>query len=234
MVTLMKTFTSQGHACYAPDMPGFGSSFDPADNPPSISWYCDLYHDHLFPALGLSPGNFHLVGHHSGAVIGLEMSVLYPSLLKSLVSIGPAVMTAQQREDMKSRYLHTFNKPEPSGSYLQKTFDYLRDKPHNIPSATDLDLLHREVQDHIRAWKGRNQIYTCVWAQDSEMLLKKISTPMLALCARDDVLWAFIGGFRTLRPDIKVEEIKGGNFCPDRGAGSIAEKIGIWLEEIDN
>lgn len=36
----------------------------------------------------------------------------------------------------------------------------------------NLELFQREVIDHIRAWKGRNQIYGAIWDQDKEMYFK--------------------------------------------------------------
>jgi pimeloyl-ACP methyl ester carboxylesterase len=228
MEALMKHFTPLGHPCFAPDMPGFGGSFDPQTDPPAISWYIDLYANHVFPTMGLQPGGFHLIGHHSGGVIGLEMAVLHPTLLKSLVSIGPAVMTAEQRSEMRAKYVVPFNKPEPTGGHLLKTWEYLNGKSHNIPTS-ELDLLQRETIDHIRAWKGRLQIYNCVWNQDSETLLKQVQTPTLALCARDDVLWAYFEYFKNIRPDIETAEVTGGNFGPGRGAESIAAALEGWL-----
>ncbi|KAK5124172.1 hypothetical protein LTR85_001875 [Meristemomyces frigidus] len=229
MEALMGILVPAGHPCYAPDMPGFGSSFDPTSDPPNIGWYVELYADHVFPAMGLQPGRFHLIGHHSGGVIGLDMAVSHPQLLKSLVSIGPAVMTAEQRSEMRTKYVVPFNQAEPSGAHLLKTWEYLSDQAHNIPT-TELSLLQREAIDHIRAWRGRLQIYGCVWSQDSERLLEEVKTPTLALCARDDVLWAYFDSFKALRPDIKSAEIDGGNFGPDRGTKSIAAQVTAWLQ----
>lgn len=230
MEALMNIFSPAGHPCYAPDMPGFGGSFDPDSDPPSIAWYVDLYVNHVFPAMELQPGAFHLIGHHSGGVIGLEMAVSHPRLLKSLISVGPAVMTAEQRNVMRTKYVVPFNRPEPSGAHLLKTWEYLSGQAHNIPT-TELALLQRETIDHIRAWKGRLQIYGCVWNQDSERLLEQVKTPTLALCAKDDVLWAYFDGFRARRPDIRSAEIESGNFGPDRGTESIAARVKTWLEQ---
>lgn len=229
MEALMQKLTPLGHPCYAPDMPGFGGSFDPNEDPPNIAWYIELYIQHLLPAIGLPKGGFHLIGHHSGAVIGLEIAVTYPSLLKSLVSIGPAVMSAEQRAEMRKIFHSPFNQPEEMGAYLIKTFDYVSRMPHGVPPSK-LELLHRETLDHIRAWKGRSQIYNCVWNQDSQALLEQVRVPVLPLCARDDVLWDFVEEFERLRPDLKVKEIEGGNFGPDLGVESITKEVKKWLE----
>jgi hypothetical protein len=56
----------------------------------------------------------------------------------------------------------------PDGSHLLKTWDYLR----AMGVGEDLELFQREAIDHIRAWKGRNQIYGAIWDQDKEGYFK--------------------------------------------------------------
>ncbi|KXJ85924.1 Alpha/Beta hydrolase protein [Microdochium bolleyi] len=158
---LMRTFTAQGHACYAPDMPGFGASFDPSQDPPDIRWYVDLYLNVFFKS-----GHFpelsrgcHVLGHHSGGVIGVEFAVSHPGIVKSLAVVGPVLMDAAQRE--KARGFQAFNKPVADGSHLTRTWEYLQSHGGITPS--ELDLLQQETLDHVRAWKGRLQIYGCVF-----------------------------------------------------------------------
>ena len=73
MQTLMRKLSALGYTCYAPDMPGFGASDDPGVDPPSITWYAELYHMSLSHLPGFERG-CHVLGHHSGGVIGTELA----------------------------------------------------------------------------------------------------------------------------------------------------------------
>lgn len=220
---MMRPLSVLGYVSFAPDMPGFGGSFDPSSDPPSISWYADLYHA-LFCTLPDFKNGCHIVGHHSGGVIGSELAAKYPGFVRSLTIIGPAIMSADDRLEMSKTFLTPFNKPVPSGEHLAKTWDYLRWE--GIPEESD-DLMQREALDHIRAWKGRSQIYACVWDYDSEASLKMIQVKggkacaILGLCARDDVLWPYFDNFKELGNRVTAMEIKGGNFGPDLDTDNI-------------
>jgi pimeloyl-ACP methyl ester carboxylesterase len=65
---LMKIFAILGYSSFAPDMPGFGQSFDPSEDPPNVAWYADLYAD-AFGSMSAFKKGCHLIGHHSGGVI---------------------------------------------------------------------------------------------------------------------------------------------------------------------
>ncbi|KAM0816011.1 hypothetical protein AB5N19_01812 [Seiridium cardinale] len=170
---IIEHYSSLGHPCYAPDMPGFGASFDPS--PTAIDeiavngtrWYVNLFME-VFRSLGLVENGFHIIGHHSGASLATEMAALHPQHVKSICLVGASIMSAEERARMKEKYFAPFNKPVPDGSHLQKTWDYLR----GMGVGDDLELFQREAIDHIRAWKGRNQIYGAIWDQDKESYFK--------------------------------------------------------------
>ncbi|CAK7222301.1 hypothetical protein SCUCBS95973_004796 [Sporothrix curviconia] len=220
-LTLMPMLTALGYACYAPDMPGFGASFDPASDPPSISWYATLYYEAIKTQLPAFANGCHVIGHHSGGILGMELASnpdQFPGFVQSLTIVGASVMTAADRAEMAKTFLEPFNKPMPAGDHLGKTWAYLQWEGLKNETDAEIALLQREAIDHIRAWKGRNQIYSCVWKYERMEALDAIpaSVPVAGLCARDDVLWPYYGNFRALvtRP-IETTEIRGGNFGPD-------------------
>lgn len=215
---MMPMLTALGYACYAPDMPGFGNSFDPAEDPPSISWYAKLYYGALSQLPAFAEGA-HIIGHHSGGILGMEFASnpdQFPRFVRSLTIVGASVMTAADRAKMAKTFLAPFNKPVAAGDHWGKTWEYL--KWEGLDPETDLDLVQREALDHARAWKGRNQIYSCVWKYERMEALDAIpaEVKVAGLCAPDDVLWPYYGNFTALvtRP-IATTEIKGGNFGPD-------------------
>ncbi len=139
-----------------------------------------------FEAFGIAGPDkrpFHVIGHHSGASLATQMAVVYPDRIASVALVGPSGLSAEERLKMKELFFAPFNKPVADGSHLQKTWDYLSNM-----GVGNLDLHQEQVIDHVRAWKGRNQIYGAIWEQDKEQLIRDIKTPLLAMCARDDVL----------------------------------------------
>ncbi|RDW61303.1 hypothetical protein BP5796_11195 [Coleophoma crateriformis] len=209
---LIEYYVSQGHPCYAPDMPGFGGSFDTEldPSPPySTTWYCSIFEE-VFRQLDLFAAGkkVHLCGHHSGSTLALEMGVTYAEYIKSITMIGAGLMNEAERLEMKSHYFAPFNKPVMDGSHLLKTWNYLQQGE----VAEDLELMQSELLDHARAWLGRMQIYGAVWNSDRQKNFMQIKCPMLALCARDDVLWQYFHYVNELRPEVRAEEVGGGNF----------------------
>lgn len=233
--SMMQDLSASRYASYAIDMPGFGSSFDPASDPPSITWYADLYHAALLEGLPAFASGCYLVGHHSGGVIGIELAVKYPDFCRSLAIIGPTVMSAEERVTMSKTFGDPFNKPAESGSHLLETWNYL--KWEGLVPHLHLELMQREALDHIRAWKGRSQIYACVWAYDMEGALRRIAAegcntcPILGLCAPDDILWPYFENFKTFVGErVVAKEIAGGNFGPDLDSGLISLLVAEFLE----
>ncbi|KAF2001593.1 alpha/beta-hydrolase [Amniculicola lignicola CBS 123094] len=252
MIKLMFHFSSLGYPCYAPDMPGFGNSFDPSPSDISviekegIVWYCNLYIS-VFTNLGfwnVKNGGVHIIGHHSGAALAPQLAVLAPDIVASICLVGPTVVGERERIAMREKFMVPFNTPEPSGAHLQKTWDYLGrmgvtsagsgSSPPKECSDEDLELWQRELLDHVRAWKGRLQIYGAVWAVDAEHLFLQVKCPVLALCARDDVLWEHLGYVKKVRPNdasVGVAEVKGANFSVDRDAVGVIEVWKPFLEK---
>lgn len=222
---IMRQLCSKGYRCYAPDMPGFGGSFDPTPGivedilQKGTRWYVDIFMA-AFQSLGIigqGQGQVHIIGHHSGACLATEIAAVYPELVASISLVGPAVMSAEERAEMKKQYHAPFNKPVADGSHLQKTWDYLR----KMGVGADLELYQREAVDHIRAWKGRNLIYGAVWAQDMLGYIQSVKCPILLVCAKDDALWEHYENARKVRPDAATLECSGANFSLDLDAETV-------------
>lgn len=236
-------FASQGYTCYAPDMPGFGSSFDPSPthiieiSNRGTAWYAAVFISALetIGVFSMSSNSkakgqkVHIIGHHSGAVLAVELAATHPDLVASISLLGPTVMDASERAAMKEQYFQTFNEPVTDGSHLRKTWEYLA----HMGVGSNLDLWQREAIDHIRAWKGRNLIYGAVWAQDAEKLYAAVQCPILLMCARDDVLIKFFEHVKSLRPEARAVEVQGANFSPDRDADGVGRYWKQFLEEIE-
>jgi pimeloyl-ACP methyl ester carboxylesterase len=210
---------------YALDTPGFGGSFDaPADTKPSMTDYANW----LFGAINsLSIDRFHLVGHHTGACIGVEIAARNPDAVASLAMIGPVPLTAEERLEFSKHFGTPFT-PVVSGSYLLENWEYLR----NLGAHADPMLMHREMADQLRAWWGRVQSYGAVWDQDFTAFYREISCPLLIGAAPDDVLYAFLERAQSIRPDAMVMPLDGANFEPDLDPTGVANGLTRFLDTI--
>jgi pimeloyl-ACP methyl ester carboxylesterase len=212
-----------GWPMYAFDTPGFGGSFDaPADAKPLMSTYVDWLYEAVRDA-GID--HCHIVGHHTGSCIGVEMAARYPELAKTLTMVGPVPLTDEERVEFSKHFGIPFT-PVISGAYLLENWEYLR----NLGAHADPMLIHREMADQLRAWWGRVQSYGAVWTQDFPHFYKEVKCPMMIGAAEDDVLNAYLGRAAEMRPDARVLPLSGANFEPDLDPDNFAAGLRSFFE----
>jgi pimeloyl-ACP methyl ester carboxylesterase len=193
------------------DTPGFGESFAPG-HVPDTAYFCRV----LLEALDrLGVARFHLLGHHTGSNLGTQIAAITPERVLSLAMIGIPLLTAAEREAWRGRYGDAFNRPVADGSHLQKTWDYLA----RMGAGRSLELQQRELLDHLRAWRARQQAYAVVWDQDFAAHFARVRCPMLLMCAHDDVLWPFFARSCKACPEAGCVVVEGANFEPDLDPG---------------
>lgn len=204
-----------GRRCFiAIDTPGFGGSFDPPQRPPSMRIYAEWIREAL-DALGV--GQFHLLGHHTGACIAVELAAHHAERVLSVAMIGPVPLTQAERDEFRKHYSTPFS-PTADGSHLRTTWDYLA----GLGADRDLALHHRELLDTVRAYVGRYMAYSNVWDQDWTALFRRITCPLQILCATDDVLYPYFERAREMRPDAAAIVLQGANFEPDLDPDGVA------------
>ena len=205
------------------DTPGFGGSFDP-DGMPSMADYADWLAEAAADA-GLD--RYHVVGHHTGACVGVELTARHPARVASLSMIGPVPLTAEERTAFREHYSTPFS-PTPDGAYLNTTWDYLA----GLGAGSDVDLHHRELVDTVRAYWGRYQAYSAVWDQDFVAHYTAVSCPLMILCATDDVLMPYFDRARDMRPDAVAVTLAGSNFEPDQDPDGVATALRDFLATV--
>lgn len=210
-----------GRRLLAIDTPGFGGSFDP-QGMPLLPQYAEWINEAVN---GLGVDAAHVVGHHTGACIAVELADR-EAWVRSAALYGPVTLTAQERAEFREHYREPIA-PTADGAYLQRTWDYLA----GLGAGSDLALHHREVVDTLRAYWGRFQIYTAVWEQDFTALYRRLAQPLAILCAPDDVLHPYFERAAAIRPDARRYSVKGSNFEPDQDvAGSVAALEDFWRD----
>lgn len=211
---------------HAFDTPGFGGSFDVTDEvTPTMTEYVGWLGEAV-RALGIE--RCHVVGHHTGSCIGVELAARQPDLVASLTMIGPVPLTDEERVEF-SKHFGTPFVPVVSGSYLLENWEYLR----QLGADADPQLLHREMADQLRAWTGRVKSYSAVWGQDFPHFYMQVTAPMMIAAAPDDVLHAYLGRAAEMRPDARVLPIDGANFEPDLDAANFARGLASFLRDVE-
>jgi pimeloyl-ACP methyl ester carboxylesterase len=209
---------------YAFDTPGFGGSFDVGhDLKPLMSTYVDWLYEAVRDS-GID--HCHIVGHHTGSCIGVEMAARYPDLAKTLTMVGPVPLTDEERVAFSKLFGTPFT-PTISGSYLLDNWEYLR----NLGAHADPMLIHREMADQLRAWWGRVQSYGAVWTQDFSHFYKAVKCPIMIGAAQEDVLHPYLDRAAEMRPDARVISLSGANFEPDLDAVNFAEGLIYFLND---
>ena len=209
---------------YALDTPGFGGSFDPPGMP-EMPDYAAWVREAL-ESLGIERA--HLVGHHTGACIGVEVAARWPERVVSLSMIGPVPLTKDERDEFRKVSLQPFE-PDPNADYLKTTWEYLE----GLGANADLALHHREFVATTRAYWGRYQAYSAVWNQEFNDAYREVRCPIQILCATDDVLYPFFGRAKEIRPDAVAVELPGGsNFEPDLDPDGIADALRRFLDQV--
>lgn len=209
---------------HAFDTPGFGGSFDPpAGSRPAMATYVDWLHEAVVAAAG---ERVHLVGHHTGACIAVELAARHPEMAASLTLIGPVPLTADERAEFAKHFGLPFT-PGVSGGYLLDNWQYLRE----LGATADIDLIHRELVDMLRAWTGRVQSYAAVWDQDFTAAYRRVACRLLVMAAPDDVLFPFLERAVALRPDAATHPVSGANFEPDLDSATVAEALAAFIGE---
>ena len=103
-----------GIRAVALDTPGFGMSDPPPRPAPGMSWYAARVRD-LLDALGLERA--HLAGHHTGAMIALEVAAAHPERVASVSAVGCVVL---DRPEDAAPFRDSLVKwqPDPRGAFV--------------------------------------------------------------------------------------------------------------------
>ncbi len=164
----------------APDNPGFGGS-DPPDSPPTIGGYAAVMGEF---ADWLEIGSVDVIGYHTGAKIGIELSLQRPELVRKLVLVSTPVYT----EEELARQHATLGKPswfDEKGAHLLEVWDGHWE--WRGPGQT-IEMVHETVAEVFRAgsraWWGHRAAFEYQMGDR----LPLVTHPTLVLCPHDDLL----------------------------------------------
>jgi len=209
----------------APDFPGYGNSFWP-DKVPGISYYSDV----LMEALdNLKVKEFHVFGHHTGGGIALDMTVRRPERIKTLTIIGPIYADEKERAELRKITTELVDQivPRADGSHLLAGWKMLE----VYGAHASVELHHREVLDHLKAWKACGQAFGAIVDQDFSSLFDKVKGPLLVIGSPDDVLWPYFAKAKEARPDAEFAVVKGPDYQCDVDPDGVANALHAFLQK---
>jgi len=186
------------------DTPGFGAS-DPPPAPVSIADHADA----LLPVLAqIADGPVHLLGHHTGAMIGAALAARYPGALASLILNGVPLFDASERA-----FFATFRfapvEPRADGGHL---VDAWQQRLKASPGWTNLAAMHRHVTTQMANPDRYHWGFEAAFAHDLAADVARITTPTptLILTNSGEDLYAASQRAAVLRPDWSFTALDGG------------------------
>ena len=197
------------------DTPGYGHSDRPATQP-VIADYADAVCA-VLDAIGV-PGA-HLVGHHTGAVIAVEMAAGHPERVASAVLSGPVYLDQPGRVALRKHFAQWHVRAD--GTHMQEKWDKFSKWESNAA------LLHRLVMDIFLAGETSEFGHFAVADYMMEERLPLVRCPGLMLCGTRDPfadiehLPKFLEAFR---PGSSLS-IDGGIFLPNQSPEAFAKAV---------
>jgi NADPH:quinone reductase-like Zn-dependent oxidoreductase/pimeloyl-ACP methyl ester carboxylesterase len=178
------------------DTPGFGQSFRPAGMPGTVDyarWFLAA-----IDALGID--QFHLCPHHTGTHFAVEMALLAPERIRSLLLSGVLYADAPARAQMHAE-IGTAGGIDPEGAYLGTTWTIMR----SLFPVFDAELVHAETMGALASMPGRDQAFNAILSQDFKAVLAQVRCPVKIVQASDDPLIHMLEQVRADQPQIPIE-----------------------------
>ncbi|MFC9617040.1 alpha/beta fold hydrolase [Streptomyces sp. NPDC056938] len=167
-----------GHRAIAPDTLGYGASAKP-QGPHSIERFADAAGE-LVEELGLD--RFHLVGHHTGGVIAVELAARFQDRVASLLLSATPFVDEEKRRAGGGRGRIDHVDPAPDGSHLLELWG----KRRGFYRAGEEAALNRYVVDALTVLDRVEEGHEAVRRYAMETRLPHITARTLAVCAPDD------------------------------------------------
>lgn len=169
------------------DTPGFGESFTPEAGT-TMATFTSAFLEAI-DALGID--RFHLVGHHTGAHFATEIALAAPDRALSLMLDGAMVLSAEQIANAASAAPTPPVIVDEDGAYAAGAWKFLR--PYY--TVFDQRCIHDEFVGALRSTFTRDACMALVRVHDMATQVARVTCPVIASAAQDDV---FIGHIPTL------------------------------------
>lgn len=215
------------HLVIAPDTVGFGAS----DLPGGVTETIELYADGLTVLLGaLDLADVIVVGHHTGALVALELAARQPTPVRALVLSSAPYKTPVERSDALAGPGIDDVVERADGTHLVELWQ----RRQSFYPADRRDLLRRLVTDALRAGDRAEEGHRAVNRYAVEDRVGRVSVPVLLLTAPDDPFaYPMVDRWRAALPGAALSEIPGGMVpLPDQLPAEFARAVEGFVDSI--
>ena len=214
----------QRYRAIAMDTAGFGASDPPAAAPSIEAWAAIAAQ--LLDALGIAQA--HVVGHHTGGVIAVELAACHPGRVRSLVLSSTPYTDAAFRRARAERPPIDAVEQSADGAHLCALW---RKRQAFYPPGRP-ELLEAFVRDALQVRGDVEGGHRAVAAYRMEERIAAVRQPTLVLRATDDPFAApHAEHWRQLLPRAQVADIPGGMVpLPDQLPEAFAQAVLRFLD----
>jgi len=198
------------------DVPGFGQSCSVPDGT-TLPQIAEILSEAM-SELGI--GEAHLVGHHSGCAIAAEMAAMPGNRIRSIMLDGAMIADADARRSGVPAA------PPPQitrdGEYLAAAWSFLQPyytifEPH---------LVHDGLVGALQSLFARGPTMAAIRDYDLRATLPRVSCPVLASAAADDVFAPHLDRVLAIRPETEVHRYgPAGIASPELQSDKFAELV---------
>ena len=198
---------AEGYRAIGVDNPGFGGS----DPPTKLSTIRDYATAVIAVMDHLKLSKVDIAGHHTGAEVATELSIIVPDRVRCVVLNGPSPMDDNERKTWHEWV--TKNEEQlhyaPDGSHLQQIFQRKKTKYFQT---TDPKTLTRIVAEQFTGrgsfWHGHKAAFNYHHGDELRKMPRQQS--VLILTSPDDILHPHSKRAHAIRPDFAFVEVKEG------------------------
>lgn len=177
------------------DTPGFGESLWLDDNAGMADFVACF--TTALDRLGIAA--CHVVGHHTGAHFAAELAVRHPTRVLSVMIDGAMVAAPAERSVPPAPPVPA-ELVDADGDYARNIWAFLR--PYY--TQFDPDCIHREYVGALGSTFTRQACMAVVRAHDLAAILGRITCPLLASAAEDDVFVAHLAEVERICPQAQL------------------------------
>jgi pimeloyl-ACP methyl ester carboxylesterase len=221
---LLPRLADAGFRAVAFDLPGFGMS-DPPPEQPTLSYYARRIVD---AAAGLGLERYNLIGHHTGCAVAVAIAAEYPDRVRRIVGYGVPLLAAESARELADEAPPEYD--EAGEVVLAKWHHYWS----VAPSGLQATLAARTVSEMLSAGRLLPYAHRAVGRADNAALMRGVSVPMLALAGTRELLRRETEAAASLSPWVRFVELGDATtFAADERPHELAALITEFLRADD-